>query len=172
MTIIASVRVQVGQEWELPSAGSGDPLVLRVVQIMDDCASVLTSQRSSPKVVLNRSTMRLRDVIDTGVLVAGPGALDAARRRRRAAHLCDLIFYAARRSNSAVDERDIRVDAREIISLVAADEKVSRDIAKAMLRDALASLGGTETTSTPHWWSDPLSHEVYVIPVTALAKAA
>lgn len=167
------MRVRAGQEWELPSVGSSDPLVLKVIEVFDNgTAAVQTVHRSAPNIVLNSSTMRVGDVIDTGVLVAGPGALNATRRRERVAHLCDLLLYAARQSKAPVVEGNVRFDAREVIALVAADEKVSRDVARAMLRDALATLGGTESTSRPARWSLDRPHEVYVIPAAALDQAA
>ncbi|HEX4033541.1 MAG TPA: hypothetical protein VHX66_03775, partial [Solirubrobacteraceae bacterium] len=70
---------------------------MRIVQMVEDrYASVQTVRRSAPKTVLHRSTMHVRDVLDAGVLVAGPGALGAAKRRERVRHLRDLVIYAAR----------------------------------------------------------------------------
>jgi hypothetical protein len=167
------MRVQVGQEWELPAAGGDDPLVLRIVQLVDDrYASVQTVRRSAPKAVLHRSTMHVRDVLDAGVLVAGPGALGAAKRRERVRHLRDLVIYAARQSDGASVDGHIRIDARELIGIVEHDERVSRDVARAMLREALATLGGTETWADARWWEDSRPREVYVIPVDAIEHAA
>jgi hypothetical protein len=167
------VRVRAGQEWELPSVGSSDPLVLKIIEVFDNgTAAVQTVYRSTPNVVLDSSTMWVRDVVDTGVLVAGPEALNTIRRRERVAHLCDLLLYAARQSEASIVEGNVRFDAREVIALVAADENVSRDVARAILRDALATLGGIESTSRPARWSFDRSHEVYVIPAAALDPAA
>lgn len=142
------MRVLEGQEWELPSESTDDPLMLRIIEVVDDDYAVVhTVQRSAPDTVLNRSNMRLRDVIDTGVLVAGPGALNAHRRRQRADHLSALLRYAAKKSGSPTREGDVRFDGRELVALVAADEHVTHQQARAMLRDALASLGGREITS-------------------------
>jgi hypothetical protein len=172
LAIIGEMRVVAGQEWELPSAGHHDPLILRIVEEVDDRrVAVHTLQRSAPNVVLDRSTMWKRDVIDAGVLVAGPGALDARRREARSAHLRDLILYAARRSKAPVVDGNVRFDAHELIQLVVADEKVPRDDARAMLRDVLGQLGGVETTAPSNWYWDH-DHEVYVIPAAALAQAA
>lgn len=127
---------------------TSDPLVLRVVEVTDDgFAAVHTVRRSAPTTVLSRSTMRVRDVTDAGVLVAGPRAPDSARRRQRTAHLGDLLLYLARRADSRAGERDVRFDGREIVALVAEDEEVPREQARAMLRDALAALGGREITN-------------------------
>jgi hypothetical protein len=105
------VRVVAGQEWELPSAGNHDPLVLKIVEVVDGRYAVVhTVQRSAPNVVLDRSMMWLRDVIDSGVLVAGPGALDAKRRRERIAHLRELVIYAARQSKAPVVDGHIRFE--------------------------------------------------------------
>jgi hypothetical protein len=167
------VRVLAGQEWELPSAGSDDPLVLKIVEVVDGRYAVVhTVQRSAPNVVLDRSTMWLRDVIDSGVLVAGPGSLDAKGRRQRITHLRELVLYAARQSKAPVVDGNIRFDARELIQLVAVDEKVSRDDARAMLRDVLGELGGIETTVPRNPWDWGNDHEVYVIPAGALERAA
>ena len=67
---------------------------------------------------------------------------------------------------------NVRFDARELIQLVAADENVSRDDARAMLRDVLGELGGIETTAALNGWAGADSREVYVIPATALERAA
>lgn len=148
----------------MPSVTSNDPLVLRVVEVTDDgYAAIHTIQKSAPEIVLNRSTMRVRDVIDTGVLVAGPGALDAIRRRAQTAHLRDLLAYAARRTGAPAVAGDVRFDGRELVALVAADEKLPRGQARAILRDALATLGGREITSA----YDP-AEIGYVIPAAAL----
>jgi hypothetical protein len=157
------VQVATGQRWELPSESTDDLLVLKIIEVVDDDYAVVhTVRRSAPDTVLNRSNMRLRDVIDTGVLVAGPGALDARTRRERADHLSALLRYAAKRSGSPTRDRQVRFDGQEVVGLVAKDESVTRQQARAMLRDALASLGGREITSA----YDP--DEIgYVIPVAA-----
>jgi hypothetical protein len=147
--------------------------VLKVVEVVDGRYAVVhTVQRSAPNVVLARSTMWVRDVIDSGVLVAGPGAPNAKRRRERVAHLRELVLYAARQSKAPVVDGNIRFDAHELIQLVAADEKVSRDVARAMLRDVLGELGGVETTTPRDRWGWGDDHEVYVIPAAALERAA
>jgi hypothetical protein len=167
------MRVAAGQEWELPSAKSDDPLVLKIVEVVDGRYAVVhTVQRSAPNVVLDRSTMWVRDVINTGVLVAGPGALDVKGRQQRITHLRELVLYAARQSQAPVVDGNIRFDARELIELVAADEKVPRDDARAMLRDVLGDLGGTETWAPGNAWGWSTGHEVYVIPAAALERAA
>jgi hypothetical protein len=157
------MRVVASQQWELPSESTDDPLVLKIIEVVDnEYAVVHTVRRSAPETVLNRSTMRLRDVIDTGVLVSGPGALDARSRRERADHLSGLLQYAAKQSGSPTRDGQLRFDGREVVDLVAKDESVTHQQARAMLRDALASLGGREITSA----YDP--HEIgYVIPATA-----
>jgi hypothetical protein len=161
------MRVTTGQEWEMPSAGGSDPLVMRIMQVMDRTASVQTYLRSQPDVILNRSTMWITDVMDAGVLVSGPGSLQANQRRQRAAHHRDLLLYAARRARSTGGHADVSFDGRDLVELVVSDEKVSRGEAKAMLRDALASIGGREITSA----YDP--DEIgYVVPVAALDAAA
>jgi hypothetical protein len=143
------MRVAIGQEWELPSVGNADPLVLRIVEeVGDDWVVVHTFRRSAPRTILDRSEMWVRNVIDTGVLVAGPGALDAGRRRERATRLADVLQYAARHQTPGEDG-DVRFDGRDIVKMVAADEKVTREQARAILRDALATLGGREIT-TPY----------------------
>lgn len=75
--IANEMRVAAGQLWELPSEGMADPIQLRVMEVADDgYAAVQTVRRSAPDVALHRSTMHVREVMDTGVLVDGPGALD------------------------------------------------------------------------------------------------
>lgn len=157
----------MGQQWELPSGSTSDPLVLKIIEVVDhDYAVVHTVRRSAPNVILNRSNMRLRDVIDTGVLVTGPGSLDARSRRERTNHLGALLRYAARQSGSPTRDGQLRFDGQEVVGLVAKDENVTHQQARAMLRDALAGLGGREITSA----YDP--HEIgYVIPAATLQAA-
>lgn len=132
------------QEWELPD-GSDDPLVLRVVEKLNDgYVSVQTIRRSAPNVIIGRSTMWHGDVSGAGVLVAGPGAANARRRRERVARHTDLLRYAARRAAPSAHGDDVRFEANEIVATVMEDEKVDRDAARAMLRDALGTLGGRE----------------------------
>ena len=158
----------VGQEWELPSAGSDDPLVLRIVQLLDDSVSVLTFRRSNPEVVLNRSTMRWQDVFDAGVLVAGPGSLDARRRRERLREHTNLLLYEARRVKPGPEATDVRFGGRDVVAIVAENEKVDRQAARTMLRDALGALGGREIANFYTGWDE--SPEIgYVIPIDALA---
>jgi len=154
------MQIVAGQRWELPSENTSDPLVLKIVEVVEhDYAVVHTVRRSALSTVLDRSNMLLRDVLDTGVLVAGPGALDARTRRERTTHLGALLRYASRRSGCTARNGQLRFDGQEVVSLVAEDEKVTHQQARAMLRDALASLGGREITS-PY---DP--YEIgYVIP--------
>lgn len=167
------MRLRAGQEWELPSAGNDDPLLLRVVEVMNDGYAVVhTVRRSAPNAVLDRSTMHPRDVVDAGILVAGPGAVGAIQRRERVARHRDLIRYAARRSAAPVVDGQLRFDARELIALVGTDEKVSRDDARAMLREALAELGGTETWAPSNDWRATRNREIYVLPVRAFDQAA
>lgn len=160
------MRVTAGQEWEMPSAGGSDPLVIRVIQVMDRTASVQTFLRSQPDAILDRSTMWITDVMDAGVLVAGAGALEANQRRQRTAHHRDLLLYAARQARSTGGPADVSFSGSDLVELVATDEKVSRGEAKAMLRDALASIGGREITSA----YDP-GEIGYVVPVAAFASA-
>lgn len=164
--ILLAMHVLAGQEWELPSTTSGDPVVLKVVQVMDDKASVVTVRRSAPDVVLERSTMWVRDVIDSGVLVRGPGSLGARRRRERVAYLGELLCYQARRHGVSAGP-DVRFDGRELVAMVADDEDVTEAVARAMLRQALAALGGTETTS-PY----SVREITYVIPSVRVRGAA
>jgi hypothetical protein len=157
------MRATAGQEWEMPSAGASDPLVMRITQVMDRIASVQTYLRSRPGVILNRSTMWITDVMDAGILVSGPGSLEANQRRQRAAHHRELLLYAARRARSTGWARDVRFDGSDLVEAVATNEKVSRGEAKAMLRDALALIDGREITSA----YDP--DEIgYVVPVAAV----
>lgn len=157
------MRVATGQQWELASKSTNDPLMLKIVEVVDDeYAVVHTVRRSAPDKTLSRSNIRLRDVVDTGVLVAGPGALSERHRRERAAHLGALLRYAARKSGSPSRDGEVRFDGQEVVALVATDEKVTRQDARAMLRDALANLGGREITSA----YDPAEFG-YVIPATA-----
>jgi len=162
--IIDVMKVAAGQQWELPSLGSTDPLVLRVIETAgEERAVVHTIRRSEPMVILDRSTMHAREIIGAGVLVAGPGALDANGRRKRASLLADLLMYSARRSASSEVAGNVRFDGRELVELVAQDEHVNHDEARAMLRDALAGLGGREITSPYD------RHEIgYVIPTAAI----
>lgn len=154
------MRVAAGQLWELPSEGIADPIQLRVIEVSDDgYAAVQTIRQSAPDVVLDRSTMHVREVMDTGVLVDGPGALGARARRQRAQHLGDLLVYAARQSGGRTPSDEFRFDGHEIVQLVARDEGVSSQEARAMLRDALATFGGAEVTN-PY---DP-SEVTYVVP--------
>jgi hypothetical protein len=141
--------------------------MLKIIEVVDhDYAVVHTVRRSAPDVILNRSNMRLRDVVDTGVLVMGPGSLDARSRRARANHLAALLRYAAKHSGSPARNGHLRFDGREIVSLVAKDENVTHPQARAMLRDALAGLGGREITSA----YDP--YEIgYIIPAKARQAA-
>jgi hypothetical protein len=158
------MQVAAGQHWELPSQGTNDPLMLKIIEVVDrEYAVVHTVRRSAPNIILDRSNMRLREVIDTGVLAAGPGSLDARSRRERASHLAALLRYAAKQSGSPTRDGHLRFDGQEIVSLVAKDENVTHPQARAMLRDALKSLGGREITSA----YDP--HEIgYVITADAL----
>jgi hypothetical protein len=89
--------------------------MLKIIEVVDDDYAVAhTVRRSAPDIVLSRSNMRLRDVIDTGVLVAGPGALDARRRRERADHLSALLRYAAKKSGSPTRDGEVRFDGQEV----------------------------------------------------------
>lgn len=165
------MRVKAGQEWELPSVETADPLVLRVVEVVEandgTYAVVHTVRRSAPGIVLARSNMWVNDVISTGVLVAGPGSLSAMSRDARVTHLVSLLLYEARRSGTPTGDGDVRFDGQEVVRLVAEDEKTTRDQARAMLRDALASLEGREITSAYD------RHEIgYVIPSDRLRSAA
>lgn len=157
------MSVRKGQEWELPSDATSDPRVLRVVEIIGDAAVIYTVRRSAPAVILDRSTMWHRDVRDSGVLVRGPGALEAKHRRERAEHLAALLIYAARRADPKPQRADVRFDGTELVQLVAQDEQATPSEARAMLRDALGKLNGHEITS-------PYDEReiAYVVPVAAL----
>lgn len=157
------MRVREGQEWELPSGATSDPLVLRVVEIIGDAAVVYTVRRSAPGVILDRSTMWHRDVRDSGVLVRGPGALQAKQRRERAEHFAALLIYAARRTEPKPQRADVRFDGTELVQVVAQDEKATPSEARAMLRDALCKLNGYEITN-PY----DAGEIAYVVPVAAL----
>lgn len=165
---VCRMRIASGQEWELPLVRTDDPLVMHIVEVVDDeYAVVHTFRRSAPTNILDRSTMWLRNVIDTGVLVAGPGALDARRRRERVSHHKDLLLYVARGSGSVIPGGDVQFDGEELVALVAQDDGVTRAQAQALLRDALAALAGREIAS-------PRDGRVvgYIIPMTALEAAA
>lgn len=156
-------QIAVGQQYELPSVGVGDPLVLVVVEVVGaDRAVVRTVRRSQPDVVIDRSTMHVRDLVDAGVLVRGPGALDARRRRARNEHLKQLLIYAAQREGAS-SGGEVRFDGRDVVGMVADDEGVSIPEARAMIRSALAELEGREITSA----YDP-TEIGYVLPVTSL----
>ncbi len=158
--IANEMRVAAGQLWVLPSEGMADPIQLRVMEVADDgYAAVQTVRRSAPDVALDRSTMHVREVMDTGVLVDGPDALDSRVRQERAKHLSDLLVYAARQSGSRTPKNEFRFDGHEAVQLVARDEGVPMPEARAMLRDALATIGGAEVTN-PY---DP-SEVTYVVP--------
>jgi hypothetical protein len=73
------------------------------------------------------------EVMDTGVLVDGPGALYPCVRRERAQHLSDLLVYAARQSGSRTPRDEFRFDGHEVVQLVASDEGVPSQEARAML---------------------------------------
>lgn len=161
----AAMRVVAGQDWELPNANSDDPLVLRIYDVRDQWAHVRVVQRSKPDVILDRSTMHCRDVIDAGVLVAGPGATAAEARRNEIEYLRDLLLYAARRTGVAAGN-DVRFDGEAIIESVKADLKVPRDHARALIRDALATLGGSETWRHAYWSNH--DEAIYVIPASRL----
>ena len=114
--IANEMRVVAGQLWELPSEGMADPIQLRVMEVADDdYAAVQTVRRSAPDVALDRSTMHVREAMDTGVLVDGPGALDSRVRHERAQHLSDLLVYAARQSGSRTPKDEFRFDGREVV---------------------------------------------------------
>ena len=138
------MQVVANQEWELPD-GTDDPLILRVVEKLDDgYVAVQTIRRSAPNRIIERSEMWHSDVSGAGVLVAGPGAADARRRRERVARHADLLRYAARKLAPSARGADVRFEAEEIVATVMEEERVDRDAARAMLRDALATLGGRE----------------------------
>jgi hypothetical protein len=174
------MRVAVGQLWELPSKGVADPLVLRVVELLDEdrFAVVQTVRRSQPDVILDRSTMFWREVMAAGVLVGGPGADNERRRRERISEHVGLLLYEARKVHPPPAATDVRFGAHEVVSAVAETQGVDRNSARAMLRDALATLGGREIMNyyePDYSWpkksksSVPGFHEVgYEIPIEAV----
>jgi len=171
------MRVAVGQEWELSRGNNNpDPLVLRVVELLDEgrYAVVRSFLRSEPDRVLDSSTMWSLSLIETGVLVAGPGALEARRRRERINEHTELLLYSARLVHPGPGATEVRFVGTEVVEIVAANEKVDRASAKAMLRDALASLGGTETWTRVNygWYAGSRSEIMYVIPIDAVRPAA
>ena len=163
--IANEMRVAAGQLWELPSEGMADPIQLRVMEVADDgYAAVQTVRRSAPDVALHRSTMHVREVMDTGVLVDGPGALDPRVRRERAQHLSDLLVYAARQSGSRTPKDEFRFDGHEVVQLVASDEGVPSQEARAMLWQP------SEVPKSPTHTILPRSHTWFQAPLLIEAK--
>lgn len=162
-----SVLIAKGQVWELPSSLVADRVQLRVVDVANGPEHVMvgihTVRSSAPAVVIDRETVRSTWLVDTAILVAGPGAADVRRLRD---HLLDLLRYAARTDGHLQRDGDVRVDVRDLVRIVARDETISLRDARHHLRGALALLGGSEIAYSGN------GIEEYLIPSRSLQKAA